>query len=262
MSVAVHHLREPRPADPRPDDGSPGYAVGEVRRIVFWSLDRAPDLLRDLTEHPDEPSLRWHAQQRLGADLQAEPQLVAALAGFTARLFAPPVPVPPGPPPPTPARFGRGALVAIAAALVLVVAGIVTTVVLVNRPSPAAGTSGASDQVRWHGSLVFGSFDLDQQPPIAGVGYDLAGRYGPLLIVDNHAAGAGWSTPGTPGRQQCIEDISAGGIDGLQEPITPLASVADAFCLRTSQGRTAFIRVTAATDSTLTVDATVWEQIG
>jgi hypothetical protein len=177
-------------------------------------------------------------------------------------------PAPPGPVAPSKAfqlgrlQFGWGALISALVVVVLVIGGATTAVIVATKPpagSTADGPAGSS--VRWQGSLAFGSFDLDPVPPASTPGFDLTGAFGPQLHVSNGAYGGRWPG-GAVTREKCADAARSGegGPHSMDVPVGDHADVGMEFCIVTQANHTAYLKVTATSDSTVTADVTVWEQ--
>jgi hypothetical protein len=296
IAVAAHHIPDPRPAEAAgtvPDDGTPHYAISELRRITYWSLEKGPNgaaLVAGLTGTPHDPALRAQAAQLLAVDLQQFSHLVPAVNAFVARAWAPPslsVPVDPwssdamrttpwpvGSPAPTLAppeglkigglqigqrRLGWGLVAAILVGLLLLAGGGTTTIILLTRPS----TTTPDAPARYHGSLEFGSIDIDQNPPTGGFGMDVMSTTGPSLLVASGASGVKYYDDTTPTRAQCHQAIAQFGISGDgpagQTTVLDRVSPGMVFCVSTRNGVVASLKITATTDSTFTANVIIWQ---
>jgi hypothetical protein len=259
VAVAAHHIGEPRPEGPPgyfPDDATRPYALAELRRLAHWSLDQNPTLRDKLTARPQDEDLRQQAVDGFAGDLTRYPHLVPPVAAFVGRVLAPV---------PAPVRAGawRWVLVAALTAIAIVVGGGVTAAALsLVKAGVAAGATASGPAPRLHTTIEFGSIDLDQQPPGSGVGRDVVAEFGPALMVASNAVGAPYagSTPAT--KQSCQDDLAENGVGAtaMGESMVIASDVKPgmAFCVGTTAGDTAFLKITATTDSTFTADVMIW----
>jgi hypothetical protein len=292
IAIAAHHSRDPRPVEAAgtvPDDGTPGYAVSELRRIAYWSLEKSSSgsvLVAGLSEGADDAPLRQQAARLLEADLRQYPHLVPAVQAFVARAWAlatvaavpadpwsgdptPTAPWPLGSPPVPPSagglqigerRLGWGLIAALLVALVVLAWGGSTAVILLTR----SATSVPDAPVRYRGTLEFGSIDLDHGPPsTGGFGMDVMSTTGPSFIVASGAIGVKYDDNTTPTRAQCHQAIAQFGISGEgpagQISVLDRVSPGMVFCVSTRNGVLASVKIKAIADSSFTADVTIWQ---
>jgi hypothetical protein len=296
IALAAHHIHDPRPAEAPgtvPDDGTPGYAAAELRRLTYWSLEKSstgPAVLAGLTAAADDPDLRGQAAQIFAADLQQFAHLLPAVYAFVARAwaaYAVPVGAPAAgelasmsaPPttglaapaaspwmvtPPRPSglqigqrHLGWGVVAGGLIVLLLLAGGLTTAAIRLTQP---AGPPDAP--VAYRGSVEFGSFDLDHRPPTQGLGADVIGTSGPAFNVTNQATGVKYSDGATPTRAPCQLAVARDGVSG--QGVADQVAVADpvragmVFCVDTRNGTAAYLKITATTDSTFTADVVIW----
>jgi hypothetical protein len=124
-------------------------------------------------------------------------------------------------------------------------------------PGGSAGTSG----VRWHNSMTIGTkgVQLDALPPTSdGITASLyfdAGPFHPVWLETTEGTiYAIWNNSSQPTRDQCY--------DWLQNHVTLATSISPTrgldLCVRTGQGRTAYMTVTSVSRDSLTADVIVW----
>jgi hypothetical protein len=127
-----------------------------------------------------------------------------------------------------------------------------------NPTQPDGGPASANDAVRYQGEFRLSAaqegVDLDTNPPAA---------YGPTneLSVEDHAI---WTVPpdtkgvavsGSPTRAQCVDAV-----DRANPPAEYFDNPqpGDGYCVRTSDGRYALVRVVSAATKDFTLALTVW----
>ncbi|MCX2949074.1 hypothetical protein [Lentzea sp. NEAU-D7] len=124
-----------------------------------------------------------------------------------------------------------------------------TTAKAVTVPSVSAG-----DDVRFSGTVPFGSYNLDLAQPRGMDGMNVWPLTPGRLHGDENYWLAEWTGDGTPGKAECDTDISQ---RGTRDATNLVAG--SRVCGRTPGGRTFLVEVAAVDSTTITGQVTVWE---